>query len=56
MAAYLLLAIAPLPLSLISLDPGRGFWVNLSVALGFCGLALMGLQFVLACMAERRMA
>lgn len=48
MAAYLVLAIAPLPLSLISLDPGRGFWVNLSVALGFCGLALMGLQFVLA--------
>ncbi len=48
MAVYLLLAIAPLPLSLISLDPGRGFWVNLSVALGFVGLALMGLQFVLA--------
>jgi predicted ferric reductase len=48
MAVYLLLAIGPLPLSLISLDPGRGFWVNFSVALGFVGLALMGLQFVLA--------
>ena len=48
MAVYLILAIAPLALSLISLDPGRGFWVNLSVALGFVGLALMGLQFVLA--------
>ena len=48
MAVYLILTIAPLALSLISLDPGRGFWVNLSVALGFVGLALMGLQFVLA--------
>ncbi len=46
--AYFLVAVAPLPLSLISLDPGRGFWVNLSVALGFVGLALMGLQFVIA--------
>src|ERR1700712_5569781 len=45
---YVLLAIAPLPLSLINLDPGRGFWVNLSVALGFVALSLMGLQFVLA--------
>ena len=45
---YVLLAIAPLPLSLIDLDPGRGFWVNLSVALGFVALSLMGLQFVLA--------
>jgi len=45
---YFLVAVAPLVLSLISLDPGRGFWVNLSVALGFVGLALMGLQFVIA--------
>ena len=45
---YLVLAIGPLPLSLINLDPGRGFWVNFSVALGFVGLALMGMQFVLA--------
>lgn len=45
---YLLLALAPLLLSLIQLDPGRGFWVNLSVAAGFVGLSLMGLQFVLA--------
>lgn len=47
-AAYLLLALAPLVLSLIQLDPGRGFWVNLSIAAGFVGLSLMGLQFVLA--------
>ncbi|MEJ1154886.1 MULTISPECIES: ferric reductase-like transmembrane domain-containing protein [Microbacterium] len=46
--AYLLIALAPLALSLIQLDPGRGFWVNLSVAAGFVGLSLMGLQFVIA--------
>lgn len=45
---YVLLAVAPLPLSLINLDPGRGFWVNSSVAFGFVALSLMGLQFVLA--------
>ncbi|MAP64664.1 MAG: oxidoreductase [Microbacterium sp.] len=45
---YALSALAPLILSLIQLDPGRGFWVNLSVAAGFVGLALMGLQFALA--------
>jgi predicted ferric reductase len=45
---YLLLGLGPLLLSLIQLDPGRGFWVNLSVGAGFVGLALMGLQFVLA--------
>jgi predicted ferric reductase len=47
-AAYLILGVAPLALSLVQLDPGRGFWVNFSVALGFVGLSLMGLQFVLA--------
>lgn len=45
---YVVLATAPLALSLIDMDPGRGFWVNVSVGLGFIGLALMGLQFVLA--------
>jgi predicted ferric reductase len=47
-AVYLLMAIAPLVASLISLDPGRGFWVNLSVGLGFVALSLLGLQFALA--------
>jgi predicted ferric reductase len=47
-AVYVLLTVAPLCLCLISLDPGRGFWVNLSVALGFVALALLGLQFALA--------
>ncbi|GAB2928592.1 ferric reductase-like transmembrane domain-containing protein [Rhodococcus aerolatus] len=45
---YVLVAVGPLLLSLIQLDPGRGFWVNLSVAFGFVGLSLMGLQFVIA--------
>ncbi|WP_169925835.1 ferredoxin reductase family protein [Serinibacter salmoneus] len=45
---YLTLVILPLPLALISLDPGRGFWINFSVALGFVGLAMFGLQFVMA--------
>lgn len=45
---YVLLALAPLALCLIDLDPGRGIWVNFSVALGFVALSLMGLQFVLA--------
>ena len=48
LALYVVLAAAPLVLSLVNLDPGRGFWVNLSVGLGFLGLSLMGLQFVLA--------
>ena len=45
---YLLLVLLPLPLGLVRLDPGRGFWTNFSVALGFVGLAMFGLQFVLA--------
>lgn len=47
-ALYVLVVVGPLLLSLIQLDPGRGFWVNLSVAFGFVGLSLMGLQFVIA--------
>lgn len=45
---YIALVVLPLPLGLIQLDPGRGFWINLSVALGFVGLSMFGLQFVLA--------
>ena len=47
-AAYTLITVGPLLLALVDLDPGRGVWVNLSVAAGFVALALMGLQFVLA--------
>jgi predicted ferric reductase len=44
---YLLLAVAPLlVLGLDRLPERRDFWTELSVALGFLGLATMGLQFV----------
>ena len=46
-AAYLGLALAPLILTLIDLNPGRGFVINLSVMLGFVALAMLGLQFAL---------
>ena len=45
---YLAAAIAPLVLAWSGREPGRGFLINLSVALGFAGLSLMGLQFLVA--------
>jgi predicted ferric reductase len=45
---YLLLALAPLLIVATAHPPaGRPFVVELSVALGFVGLAMMGLQFAL---------
>lgn len=45
---YLVLALAPLGLVLIGApQAARSFWTELSVALGFVGLAMMCLQFVL---------
>lgn len=45
---YLLLTLSPLLILLISPRPqGREFWREFSVALGFTGLAMMALQFVL---------
>ena len=45
---YLLLTTVPLLILLIGpVPPGREFWRELSVALGFGGLAMMALQFVL---------
>ena len=39
---------APLVLALMSTSrPGQGFWTDFSVALGFVGLALMGIEFAL---------
>lgn len=46
--AYLTVAVAPLVLAWSGMEPGRGFLINFSVALGFVGLSLMGLQFVVA--------
>ena len=46
--AYLGVVVAPLVFAAIGVsDPGRGFWTNFSVALGFAGLSMMGLEFVL---------
>jgi predicted ferric reductase len=45
---YILLSLAPLGLVFATPSPpGRTFWTELSVALGFVGLAMMTLQFVL---------
>lgn len=43
---YLAVAVAPLSFALLGdAPPGRGLWTDLSVALGFVGLSLLGLQF-----------
>lgn len=42
------ICVAPLAFALISTNrPGLGFWTDFSVALGFVGLALMGVEFAL---------
>jgi predicted ferric reductase len=46
--AYLGLVLSPLVFAVIGAShPDHGFWTNLSVALGFVGLAMMGLEFAL---------
>jgi predicted ferric reductase len=46
--AYLGVVLSPLVFAVIGgSQPDHGFWTNLSVALGFVGLAMMGLEFVL---------
>jgi predicted ferric reductase len=53
-AAYVLIAVLPLFILLIYPPPGgRGFWVEFSVALGFIGLAMMALQFVITARINR---
>lgn len=48
-ALYVVAVAAPVVLMLVIPDaPRRGFWTELSVALGFVGLALMGLQLIVA--------
>jgi predicted ferric reductase len=45
---YAALVFAPLPAMWVgAAPPGRGFWVELGVALGFVALAMLGLQFAL---------
>jgi len=42
------ICVAPLAFALISTNrPGQGFWTDFSVALGFVGLTLMGIEFAL---------
>ncbi len=46
LVAYLFFILAPLfALLLGAMPPARSFWTELSVALGYAGLAMMGLQF-----------
>jgi predicted ferric reductase len=52
--AYLLITLLPLFILLVYPPPGgRGFWVEFSVALGFIGLAMMALQFVITARINR---
>jgi predicted ferric reductase len=45
---YLGVVVSPLVFAVIGASqPGHGFWTNFSVALGFTGLAMMGLEFAL---------
>lgn len=45
---YLVIIIAPLLVLMIGpIPPGRGFWREFSVGIGFVGLSMMGLQFFL---------
>jgi len=45
---YLVVVLAPLFLMMVSpTPPGRSFWVEFSVALGFVGLTQIGVQFLL---------
>ena len=46
--AYVGVVLAPLVFAAIGAsNPGHSFWTNFSVALGFVGLAMMGLEFAL---------
>ena len=48
LVVYVLVAVTPLLVALTAdPPPGRSFWVEFSVGLGFVGLAVMGLQFAI---------
>ncbi|WP_179228398.1 ferredoxin reductase family protein [Leptolyngbya ohadii] len=51
--AYLAITLFPLMVLLLYPPPDRGFWIDLSVALGFIALAMMALQFVLTARVNR---
>jgi predicted ferric reductase len=57
LGVYLALVLGPLFVLLIGpTPPGLGFWWDLSMALGFAGLAMMGVQFVLTARFRRATA
>jgi predicted ferric reductase len=57
LSGYLLLVLAPLLTLLIGpVPPGAGFWWDFSMALGFAGMALLGLQFLLTARFRRASA
>lgn len=51
--AYLVITLFPLMVLLLYPPPEQGFWIDFSVALGFIGLAMMALQFVLTARVNR---
>ena len=54
---YPLLVVAPLAALLLApVPPGRGFWWDFSTALGFAGLAMIGVQFALTARFKRASA
>jgi predicted ferric reductase len=57
LAGYLALVFAPLLILLIGpVPPASGFWWDFSMALGFAGMALLGLQFLLTARFRRASA
>lgn len=55
--AYLLLVAAPLLVLLVGpVPPGAGLWWDFSMALGFAGMAMMGVQFALTARFRRAAA
>lgn len=56
-SGYLALVLAPLLVLLIGpMPPGLGFWLDFSMALGFAGIAVMGVQFLLSARFRRASA
>ena len=51
---YFLLTIGPLAIIYLGeAPPGRGFWIELSIALGFIGMAMITVQFVITARIDR---
>lgn len=54
---YLLLVVAPLAVLLLGeMPPGREFWWDFAMALGFAGIAMLGVQFALTSRFKRASA